>query len=87
MTVENSYVVWWEERLRDGTDSGASVVTGLGDAMKKANEIKGGIFGRDITARIFRLGAEVPLAEETIREPQPSLERVVYKLADGGPTG
>lgn len=75
------YVVWVEERLRDGTESWGKVLTKaqVGDGVSR---IKSGYNGDNISIRVFRLGEEVQLKETVVEESETVVKKkTVYELA------
>lgn len=78
--IANKYVVYWCERLRDGTEEGAVVVTGIEAALALANRMKGGINPHCTECLIFKLGEHVPLVETELVVPQPPKTVTGYRL-------
>ncbi len=60
-TDTTNYVVYYCERLRDGVQEGARVVTGLEAALALATKLKNGFAGDNVDVQIFKLGKEVKL--------------------------
>ena len=86
MDVSNKFVVYVCERLRDGTEEWAKVVTGLTEAIEYATRMKQGFNPHNIECLIFKLGEHVPLVEKVVEQPQPSVKVTVYELALPQPT-
>lgn len=78
MDVTDKYVVYVRERLRDGTEESAQVVTGLAAAVAHANRMRDGLNPHNVDCLVFKLGEHVPLREETVEVPQPSVKTARY---------
>lgn len=66
------YVVYYCEHLRDGTEEGAKCFDALEEALAFLNKARNDWFAADNhTFRLFELGREVRLLEETVEESQP----------------
>ncbi len=82
--VPDRYVVYFHERLRDGQEEWAKVVTGIAAALEAANTYADGINRHNKTILLFKLGQQVPLAEVSVEEPQPPVTRVRLVLDTHG---
>jgi hypothetical protein len=80
------YVAYWVEHLRDGEEEGAVVFSGLPAALYFLTAARNEWFAADnFTFRLFELGKELPLEEESVMEqPPPKVGRRVIKLKQGG---
>ena len=79
------YVLYWCERLRDGTEEGARVYGSVEAALKGAARVKNGWNPHTVEVRLFELGEEVPIAEEAVEEPQPAKKTIGFRLAQPRP--
>lgn len=69
------YVACFCEHLRDGREEGAKVVPTLKDALEIFERIRNrGVAGSNYTFRLFELGREIPLEEQVIETPQPTVK-------------
>ena len=78
------YVIYACERLRDGREEWAKICSSLDEALKYINKMAGGFGGCNTEFRLFGLGEEIPLARETVEEPQPSKKNTRFRLAEEG---
>jgi hypothetical protein len=70
MSKTTGYVVYGCEGLRDGREEWAKCFDTLEKAVAYLNK---DFFAKDnMTFRLFELGKEIPLTEESVEEPQPS---------------
>ena len=67
-TDKKSYVVYYCERLRDGNDDGAKIVTGLDNALAMVERLGNGFTACNMEIRLFELGREIPLEMTTSNE-------------------
>ena len=78
------YVVYFFEKLQDGTEEGAKVFNNLESAVIQATKWKfdGWPTGNESNCdvRIFELGKEIPLKEEVVEETQPSIKKRKFVL-------
>ena len=74
------YVVYWCESLRDGIEEGARVKSTIEGALQLITSLSNGWLG-NTTFRLFELGKEIPLTQETIEIPQPAIKRIAYRTA------
>lgn len=79
------YVVYWCERLRDGTDEGAKVLNSIEGVQELVKQLSRHIGYSNTTIRLFKLGEEIPLTVEKVLEPQPPKETGL-KVTIGDPT-
>jgi hypothetical protein len=84
------YVVWVEEHLRDGREDWAKVYGTLDAALGYIAELADSFFAPGFSYRLFHLGEEIPLTQETVETPQPAKTQTRYVLAKtpkrGNPT-
>ena len=78
------HVVCWEEQLRDGREKGAKVRPDLVSALRTVEEMANCFHGRNMSFRVFELGQEVKLVEETVEvpaKPAPPEQRRTFRCA------
>ena len=74
MSKPIGYVVYYEERLRDGKDDGAKCFKTLDLALEFIDEAKKRFFAADnYKFQLFEMGKEIPLDEVVTEVPQPAL--------------
>lgn len=81
--MSKTYVVYYCERMRDGSEDGAKIGS-LEECLRIAEMMRNGFARCNTTVRIFELGAEVPLVEEQImQKPKPEVERIKIYVKGG----
>lgn len=76
------YVIHGCERLRDGIEEWARVVSSLEEAEAYLDKRGNGFAACNMSFKVFELGKEVGVAEETVEQPQPA--RTSRKFKVGG---
>lgn len=78
------YVVYFCEHLRDGEEDGAKIVSTIEQALAVIDRIGNGFAGGNYSFRLFKLGEEIPLKREVVKEPKPVevVERAKFSIAE-----
>ncbi len=63
-----NYVVYCCERMRDGQEEWAKVITGLDNALAYMNKIKDGFCGSNTTIELYELGKQIKVEETVVKE-------------------
>lgn len=83
------YVVHCATYVQDGSESSADLFPTLEAALAHVNKYAT-VWGAKTSFRLFTLGKEIPLARETVEEPQPPKTRSRYVVSapgEGEPKG
>lgn len=77
------YVVYFCEHMRDGQEEGAKIVDTVEEALSIVDRIGNGFAGSNHSFRLFKLGEEIPLKREVVKEPKPVevVERAKFSVA------
>lgn len=65
------FVVYYCEHMGDGQEEGAKIVGTIEEALSIIDRIGNGFCGSNNSFRLFKLGEEIPLKVEVVREPKP----------------
>jgi hypothetical protein len=71
------YVVYWEEQLRDGMESGCEIVNTLEEASVLIDKIANGFVGCNTSFCLFKLGEQIHLKFDKVEEVEQQVKTTV----------
>ena len=74
------YVAYVCEHLRDGNEEAAMIFSDTASAMAWINKHANSYAGGNCDFKLFKLGEEIPIKEGAVEEPRPPIKTRVFEV-------